>query len=177
MGHRLKITIEGGPETGKTEVAVLLEALLHQHAAAVVRVQDPGWVTRSAEELAERRDYPGEYLRHLEMVDILVRSPESPTEMDLPTRYVLYSPKCGIYLGSLLGLGLWSGIDPAGQDSAPTFASFDVAADFASKLGSIEDATPKPVQLYSTSGWATVRECEAAGLPRWDPDATPQEKE
>lgn len=47
-------------------------------------------------------------------------------------RYVLYHDEMGIYLGSCMGLGFWTKLDPVGQNEAVTFESSEQALKHAS---------------------------------------------
>lgn len=87
------------------------------------------------------------------------------------TRFVLYSPEAGVYLGNCMGLGFWSKLDAAGQTMACTFPTEQDAAEHVASW----DEPPafvletKPVQVADASGYATVSEVEAAGMPGWMP--------
>jgi len=85
-------------------------------------------------------------------------------------RVVIYSEPAGVFLGSCMGLGWWSEMDPAGQDSAITFESEEVArAEVARwKHGPEEPWRCVPVEA-SADPYATVEDCVRAGLPRWIP--------
>lgn len=84
-------------------------------------------------------------------------------------RFVLYSEQWGIYLGEFLGFGFWTKIDGAGQDAAITFADKEEA------LRCVESWLSKPGDFEIKSvecadqRYVTIDECEAAGLPRWEP--------
>lgn len=84
-------------------------------------------------------------------------------------RHVAYSEEQGVYLGECLGLGFWSKLDPAGQDSATTFATpqefWDLARTWETPPPT--DTVTRPV-VCADPQWAAVGECEATGLPKWE---------
>lgn len=85
-------------------------------------------------------------------------------------RWVLYSPKNGIFLGSCLGLGFWSKLDPVGQDAAPTFPESRTALDVAQGWDDCpKDIMSVEVRTLGEDRYATIAECVAAGLPEWTP--------
>ena len=84
-------------------------------------------------------------------------------------RYVLYNDELGIYLGSCLGLGFWSKLDPVGQDSAVTFPSeASCAAHMESWDRSVDGCILVAVNAEDT--YASVEQCVEAGLPGWNPN-------
>jgi len=92
--------------------------------------------------------------------------------------FVIRHPEDGIYLGNFMGLGFWSLLDPAGQDAAVTFPCEKAAQDHIhswesdadSQLHIISKLKIVPVAV-AESGYATIKECEAAGLPGWNANA------
>ena len=83
---------------------------------------------------------------------------------------VITHPEMGIYLGSFLGLGFWSKLDPAGQDAAPVFASSEEAETYMATWDNArpEGAVLRPVIPDSDDGtYASIDACVAAGLDRW----------
>lgn len=86
-------------------------------------------------------------------------------------RVVIYSEPAGVFLGSCMGLGFWSEMDPAGQDAAITFESEDVArAEVARwKHGPEEPWRCVPVEVDAGDRYASIEQCVRAGLPRWTP--------
>lgn len=83
--------------------------------------------------------------------------------------YVIYSTELGIYLGSALGLGFWSKLDPAGQNSAVVFNSKDAANEYLDSLpASIKDITLIEVYPDIFPNYASIKACVDAGLPSWD---------
>ena len=87
-------------------------------------------------------------------------------------RFVIYHEANGIYLGSSMGLGFWSKLDPVGQDHAVTFETREEALlHLASWEGTLTGCLIKPVSVEGE--YAPIEACVQAGLPRWDPDAPP----
>ncbi len=92
----------------------------------------------------------------------------------LGRQIVIYTRGYGIYLGSALGLGFWSKLDPVGQDSAVTFESIRGAkraiSHWEDKPTGIQykqvcaDITKKDSSCY-----ASIEACVRSGLPGWDP--------
>lgn len=93
------------------------------------------------------------------------------------TEFVIVHPVEGIYLGCCLGLGFWTNLDPAGQPAATTFTSVEEAQQHINSWKSnpdypkamIPDLKIMPVRV-NESGFATIEECVAAGLPAWNPE-------
>lgn len=89
-------------------------------------------------------------------------------------RCVLYSEEIGVYLGSCMGMGFWSKLDPAGQDSACCFDSSDEVKQFIQLCLEMDITVPKDARtvdvLTEHPDYATIQECVAAGLPGWDPN-------
>lgn len=84
------------------------------------------------------------------------------------TRYVLYCPEWGVYLGSFAGLGFWSGMDPAGRGLARVFGSPEEALALPDRWLT-KPPDPRAVEVEcADAGGATVAECVDAGLPGWD---------
>ena len=92
-------------------------------------------------------------------------------------RVVIYHEEMGIYLGSALGMGWWSKLDPVGQPSAPTFSS-----EMAAKVymhgwddhSMIKDCSFIEVET-NKEGYAEMEACVAVGLPAWD-SSLPEER-
>lgn len=84
-------------------------------------------------------------------------------------RYVITHPDQGIYLGCFMGLGFWSKLDAAGQDSAATFESIEQAKEHISSWDMNNDTDQYMfIQVTSSSPlYATISECVNAGLPAW----------
>jgi hypothetical protein len=88
------------------------------------------------------------------------------------TRYVIYHPINGIYLGSIVGLEFWSKLNPSGQNGAITFASVQEA------MNTVLTFTESPKTPYKYKYiplnvkdmlFASIEECHAVNLPIWDP--------
>lgn len=104
------------------------------------------------------------------------------------TRFVLVHPEMGIYLGSCMGMGFWSKLDPVGQPCAVTFENRVEADDV---MQSWDNGRPDGVVIWpvvpdghrpdghvsrmpsEVCGYASVAACVAAGLDAWDPEAKP----
>jgi hypothetical protein len=75
----------------------------------------------------------------------------------------------GVYLGSCLGLGFWSKLDPAGQDTAWTFESIQQAKD---GVASWDSPIPENELMFThvevDGELATMEQCVAAGLEPWE---------
>ena len=81
------------------------------------------------------------------------------------TRVVITHPEMGIYLGTFLGLGTWSLLDPAGQDAAVSFAGENVAADVIRTWERNGDpAAYTFVPVAGDGPWVDIPELQAAGL-------------
>ena len=85
------------------------------------------------------------------------------------TRFVLNHPENGVYIGDFLGLGFWSNLETAGQDSAVTFNSEAEAMGHAETWPNPEDREGLQAIALDTDGqkYATIAQLEAAGLPSW----------
>jgi hypothetical protein len=96
-------------------------------------------------------------------------------------RYVIYHPTDGVYLGNCLGLGFFANLDPVGQPEAVTFKSEQEALEHLRSWDPNPESTFRSdllVKPVDTGGaqYASIEQIVAAGLPAWDPDATPQEE-
>lgn len=114
---------------------------------------------------------------------------EEPQEQGQPgqiLRYVLVSRIHGIYLGSALGMGFWTGLDAAGQTEAVTFESPEAGRAHMARWEDPPD--PEEATVYSfvpvrvpahqqdpqtRVAWVTQEQCREAGLPGWDPSGDP----
>lgn len=80
---------------------------------------------------------------------------------------LIVSESLGIFLGSCLGFGFWSKVDPVGQMSAPVFANHNAA------LGFVATWADKPSDLSYVpitpdfETYASMECCVAAGLEPW----------
>jgi len=87
-------------------------------------------------------------------------------------RFVIYSPDLGVYLGSALGLGFWSKLDPVGQSSAVTFGSEAECEEYMQTWNAprflFEPWEAVPVATDDGT-YASIESVVAAGLPGWDP--------
>ena len=91
-------------------------------------------------------------------------------------RFVLWTQEEGVYLGSCMGFGFWSKLDSVGQDCAATFESREQALEYAKTWNSqMLGLNTREIQCED-SYYATIEECVAAGLPRWEPDMSLRQK-
>lgn len=88
---------------------------------------------------------------------------------------VIVHPDLGVYLGSCLGLGFWSKMDPVGQPAAVTFPSAEVASSFIA--GSLDPAWRNDLTVVEvmadSDGYASIESCVRAGLEGWCDAQTP----
>lgn len=88
-------------------------------------------------------------------------------------KYVIYSEIDGIYLGSAMGMGFWSKLDPAGQEEAVAFDSTEDAWEFVAswECAPQKDTKVVPVQVESEQDfYASMKQIAEAGLPIWNPN-------
>ncbi len=92
----------------------------------------------------------------------------------LGRQIVIYTRSNGVYLGSAMGFGFWSKLDPVDQDAAVTFPSVREAK---RTVRNWETRPPgiqyKQVRADITkndgSMYASIEACFRDGLPGWDP--------
>lgn len=94
--------------------------------------------------------------------------------------FVITHPDFGIYLGTCLGMGFWSKIDPVGQPSAVTFPSESVARHhlkqcFDLNQDAISVVSVEADELGGCLRYASIEACVRAGLPAWDPEPAVQD--
>lgn len=86
-------------------------------------------------------------------------------------RRLLVSRSMGVYLGSCMGMGFWSKLDPVDQPSAVTFDSAETIRNVMAEwdgLGSLpSDMIFPEVEDADGDGYATEAECVAAGVDPW----------
>jgi len=93
---------------------------------------------------------------------------EIPPVLGASQRVVIAHPSNGVYLGSALGLGFWSQLDPAGQDSAVTFESVEDAESYMATWDSGRPEGVYCVPIMPDKGnYASMAACVAAGLQSW----------
>ncbi len=86
-------------------------------------------------------------------------------------RFVLFSDFLGVYLGSAMGFGFWSKLDPVGQDHACSFDSREETIRFLSTWKHIpKSLEARELEVASPDGYVSIDECVAAGIPRWSPN-------
>lgn len=89
-------------------------------------------------------------------------------------RIALYSEEAGVYIGSFVGLGFWTKLDPVSQNAVVTFESElearDYMATWESGPGDVRFVEVEPDVLcphHDDWRYASMDACERAGLPRW----------
>jgi hypothetical protein len=84
-------------------------------------------------------------------------------------RVIMSHKEMGVYLGSCMGLGFWSKLDPAGQDSAVTF---DDIAQALRVVAEWDDPLPPKSLMFThvevEGNYATMQQCVAVGLEGWE---------
>jgi len=87
---------------------------------------------------------------------------------------VIYSEENGVYLGSAMGMGFWSKLDPVGQ---PAAATFEDEAEAETHMASWDSGRPDGVRLVKVDAdqgtYASIAACVRAGLPGWVDEQTP----
>lgn len=87
------------------------------------------------------------------------------------SKVVICSDELGVYLGSFMGLGFWSKLDPAGQNFA---VCFDDKGDAQSHVNSWDEIPCSDIEFIlvetSQEGWATMDECNNSGIDKWRSD-------
>lgn len=85
--------------------------------------------------------------------------------------YILYTEDKGIFIGSFLGLGFWSKLDPVNQTHAIVFESKEIAEQLISEwLTHPGNFKLIPIQTQEL-GYASLEEISAIGLPIWSSDS------
>ena len=83
------------------------------------------------------------------------------------TKLLLHSKELGVYLGSCMGLGFWSELDPAGQTEAVTFDSKAIAEEFMNTWDEeVTDVTFLPITTNDLH--VSMDDCVRAGVKPWD---------
>lgn len=87
-------------------------------------------------------------------------------------RVILHHREMGIYLGSCMGLGFWTKLDPAGQDAAWTFENIQHARE---AIASWDTPVENPMftHIEVDGEFATIEQCVAVGLEAWEPNQVP----
>jgi hypothetical protein len=88
-------------------------------------------------------------------------------------RFVICSERDGVYIGSAMGLGFWSLLDPVGQEAAVTFESVEQAKEVMATwecVAELGELRLVEVEADVHDHYASVASCVAAGLPAWDPN-------
>ena len=88
-------------------------------------------------------------------------------------KFIITNKDWGVYLGSFIGLGFWSKLDPAGQPCACAcvFDSEDDANEYINTWESRPDSAITIVKVnVKNEDYATIEECVTAGQERWNID-------
>lgn len=96
--------------------------------------------------------------------------------LDSPTRkfgYVLWSEPAGAFLGEFMGLGFWSKLERAGQDTAVTWPTPDEALQSEAARSAPGRVIAVEVGPDGPNNRASIRACVAAGMEAWDPYFVP----
>lgn len=81
---------------------------------------------------------------------------------------VIYSEELGVYLGSCMGMGFWSKLDPVGQPCAVTFPTEEAAREHVTLWDCEETPVVRFVEVVPDNGeYASVQACVQSGLPGW----------
>lgn len=84
--------------------------------------------------------------------------------------FVIVHPEMGVYLGSWIGLGFWSKLDPVGQPSAVTFETSAEAEDHMATWDSGRPESAALVPVEADEGrYASIQACVKAGIDPWNP--------
>ena len=83
--------------------------------------------------------------------------------------YILYNEEMGVYLGSCLGLGFWSKLDPVGQDAAICFREKEDASPIIKVTKSDYDFHLLEAD-NDKNGYSSIASCQRAGATPWNPD-------
>jgi hypothetical protein len=81
---------------------------------------------------------------------------------------IITHPELGVFLGTFLGFGIWSKLDPMDQDAAVVFKSPEHAQQFTSSWSDqLSGLSYLPVVPDLPNGAASVAACVAAGAEGW----------
>ena len=159
---------------------IVIDGVTYDMKSFVADAQRYNWLTsgRTDAEIEKLRDvaHPG-YTLQDEVISEMASSYLHKRDVDqmidarraLYQRYALYTEDKGIFLGMCLGLGFWSKLYPAGQDHAPTCLTRESAELMRKDLQLPQDTTRILMLHTKDSTYATIEECVAAGVERWDP--------
>lgn len=89
-------------------------------------------------------------------------------------RYIIVDKEWGVYIGSAMGMGFWSKLDPVGQSCAATFGTPVEAMEWINtwETGRERPFTFLPV-IPDVETHASIKACVAGGADAWDPNAVP----
>lgn len=92
-----------------------------------------------------------------------------PGGVPVSVRVIITHPEQGVYLGNCMGLGFWSKLDPAGQDSAVLFADNQEAVEHIRSWDSGNN--PEAYKLLDVEtlslDYASHAQCVRAGVEAW----------
>lgn len=84
--------------------------------------------------------------------------------------FLIYSKDWGVYLGSCMGLGFWSKLDPVGQSEACVFENHKQANEHMKSWDSQPPSDTCLLEVNTQNGqYATLAECMMAGVEHWNP--------
>ena len=84
--------------------------------------------------------------------------------------YVIHSARCGTLLREDYGIPFWSDFNPAGLDDAQVFPDIESAKRTLEVIRFPQgECEFRRIDVYHTATTASIDECAAAGIPRWDP--------
>jgi hypothetical protein len=84
--------------------------------------------------------------------------------------YVIHSDRWGTFLREDFGIPFWSNVNPEGIDEAQLFPDTEAAQRTLVAIGyPAEECQFRRVDVYHTATTASIDDCVAAGVPRWNP--------
>lgn len=82
--------------------------------------------------------------------------------------FAIVSPDDGIYIGSCMGMGFWTKVDPVGQPCVVTFESVQDAEDY---MATWDCGRPENITFHEVipddGVYASIQACVNAGLEGW----------
>jgi hypothetical protein len=85
--------------------------------------------------------------------------------------YLIHSTRWGTFLRQVYGVPFWSKVNPEGIDEAQVFAGAESAQQILRTLQIGHDCELRRVDVHHTADTASIDDCVAAGIPRWDPSS------
>lgn len=86
---------------------------------------------------------------------------------------LIVHPELGVYIGSAMGMGFWSKLDPVGQPVAVTFPSEADARAFTESWGDVLHGLSFLPVVPDMGEYASIAACIAAGAEGWIDDIMP----